>query len=53
MCALFAATHPERTNALVLLNTYACNRHSESAHWGLKPAEIEQFLGLVMPWGKL
>ena len=33
MSALFAATYPERTNALVLFGAFACRRRSEDYPW--------------------
>jgi pimeloyl-ACP methyl ester carboxylesterase/class 3 adenylate cyclase len=34
MCILFAASYPERTQSLVLCNSFACNRYSEDYPWG-------------------
>jgi pimeloyl-ACP methyl ester carboxylesterase len=52
MCALFAATYPERTAALVLLNTFASLRRDDACPWGF-PAESLQATGVWMEtrWG--
>jgi pimeloyl-ACP methyl ester carboxylesterase len=34
MCAVFAATYPERTHALMMFGSYASAMHSESYPWG-------------------
>jgi class 3 adenylate cyclase len=38
MCALFAATYPERTASLVLCNTFASAVRSEEIPWGVSDA---------------
>ena len=44
MCALFAATYPERTSALVLYGSYARGTPTEDYPWGLvDPAVAEDF----------
>jgi pimeloyl-ACP methyl ester carboxylesterase len=42
MSAYFAATWPERTGALVLLNSYAALRRSDEISWGASDQEIEE-----------
>jgi class 3 adenylate cyclase/alpha-beta hydrolase superfamily lysophospholipase len=50
---LFAALHPERTSALVLVNTIAFFRYDEEHPWGPKDDFIEFWLGLVeSEWGR-
>ena len=52
MCAYFAATCPERTAALVLLNTYAAVRRSDEIPWGMPEATIEAFIrSIEQDWG--
>ncbi len=50
---LFAATHPERTTALILLNSYARLAWSEDYPWGIKPDDAEGLLQMIEAgWGK-
>ncbi len=53
MAALFAATHPERTGALVLLGTFARTMWAEDYDWAWKPEDraehVSQSLGR---WGE-
>jgi len=52
MCALFAATYPERTTALVMYGAYAKRIWSPDYPWAPTPAERQQFLDLVeRTWG--
>jgi len=52
MCALFAATYPERTRGLVLCNTFAANRYSEAYPWALDDEQAAQFVaGVEARWG--
>jgi class 3 adenylate cyclase len=44
MCALFAATYPERTTALVLYGGYARRLRSDDYPWGSSPEEHQAFL---------
>jgi pimeloyl-ACP methyl ester carboxylesterase/class 3 adenylate cyclase len=44
MCALFAATYPERTAGLILCNTFPCTLFSDDYPWA--PTE-EQWTGLL------
>jgi pimeloyl-ACP methyl ester carboxylesterase len=41
MCALFAATYPERTSALIMIGSYARLKPSADYPWG-RPAESQQ-----------
>jgi class 3 adenylate cyclase/pimeloyl-ACP methyl ester carboxylesterase len=47
MCALFAATFPERTRALVLYGSFATWRKTSDHPWGLTPETIEAFLTTI------
>jgi pimeloyl-ACP methyl ester carboxylesterase len=52
MCALFAATYPERTDALVMIGSYACSRWSEDQPWARRPEAIEAMLREISKnWG--
>lgn len=44
MAMLFAATYPERTSALVLVNTYARLARAEGYPWGVPPDRLETAL---------
>jgi class 3 adenylate cyclase len=50
---LFAATNPERTASLVLLNSYARLAWSEDYPWGIRAADAEGLLDAIQQgWGK-
>ena len=50
---LFAATHPDRTAALILVNSYARLAWSEDYPWGIRPGDAEGLLRVVEEgWGK-
>lgn len=52
MCALFAASHPERTQALVMIGSYARRLRSDDYPWGLTEAQCEQFCSEIQrTWG--
>jgi class 3 adenylate cyclase len=51
MAALFAATHPERTNALVLYEAMARMSWAEDYPWALRREEREARLREAMNWG--
>jgi pimeloyl-ACP methyl ester carboxylesterase len=52
MCALFAATYPERTSALVMYGTYARRSPAPDYPWGRTPAEQDAFLREIADgWG--
>lgn len=44
MAMLFAATYPERTSALVLVNTYARFSRTQDYPWGVPPERLEAAL---------
>jgi class 3 adenylate cyclase len=53
MAALFAATHPERTGALVLLGTYARSMWAEDYDWAWKPEERAEHMRQTLGrWGE-
>lgn len=50
---LFAATFPERTGALILLNSYARLAWAPDYPWGIRPEDAERLLQAVEDgWGK-
>jgi class 3 adenylate cyclase len=52
-CAMFAATYPERTRALVLVNTPARAVRAENYPYGLEPdAWREQLRDIRLRWGE-
>lgn len=52
MSALFAATHPERTIALVMMGSYARRLRCEDYPWGPDEAGRDAFLDLIRrEWG--
>jgi pimeloyl-ACP methyl ester carboxylesterase len=56
MCALFAATYPERTSALVMHGSYARRMRAPDYPIGLNPADVERSVETVRrewggPWG--
>lgn len=52
MCALFAATYPERTQALVMNGSYARKRFAEDYPIGASDEEIQEFFDLLpREWG--
>jgi pimeloyl-ACP methyl ester carboxylesterase/DNA-binding CsgD family transcriptional regulator len=44
MCALFAATYPERTSALIMVGTYPRRLWAPDYPWGETPEEREHFI---------
>jgi class 3 adenylate cyclase len=53
MCALFAATHPERTSALVLYGTYAKATRSPDYPWAPTPEHHRRVLDTYdRKWGR-
>lgn len=53
LCTLFAATHPERTQALVLYGTSASGKWSPDYPWQWKPDEWESFMDeMASGWGR-
>jgi class 3 adenylate cyclase/pimeloyl-ACP methyl ester carboxylesterase len=52
VAALYAATHPERTRALILVNSFAALSRSEDYEAGMTPAEHERLVGgIERAWG--
>ena len=52
LCALFAATHPERTGALALLNVAASGSVSDDYEWQWTDEEWDLYLAeLAVSWG--
>jgi pimeloyl-ACP methyl ester carboxylesterase/DNA-binding winged helix-turn-helix (wHTH) protein len=52
MCALFAATYPERTIALVMMGSYARRLRGEAYPWGPTEAQRDLFLEEIRNhWG--
>ncbi len=52
MCALFAATYPERTRALILYGTYASRIRSSDYPWAPTVEERQKFFDLIKEgWG--
>jgi class 3 adenylate cyclase len=52
MCALFAASHPERTQALVTINSYARLARAPDYLWGLPPKAQQSVLTMIeTAWG--
>jgi pimeloyl-ACP methyl ester carboxylesterase len=50
---LFAATHPQRVSALILLNSYACLGWRPDYPWGIRPEDAERLLRAIEEgWGK-
>ncbi len=53
MCSLFAATYPERTDALVLYGTMAKGMRGADYPWGVDDDQAIRFLeGIERGWGK-
>lgn len=53
MCSLFAATHPERTAALVMVGSYAKRVRGDDYPWGISPEDRDTFFELILSdWGK-
>ena len=52
MCSLFAATYPDRTEALVMIGTYARRTRAEDYPWGPTPEAREAFCDEILAqWG--
>ena len=52
LCALFAATYPERTRALIMVGSYARAMRSDETPWGRTPEQLEEYLkALQAGWG--
>ena len=52
LCSLFAATYPDKTEALVMIGSYARRLRDVDYPWGPTPAERDAFCrSLVAEWG--
>jgi pimeloyl-ACP methyl ester carboxylesterase/DNA-binding winged helix-turn-helix (wHTH) protein len=52
LCSLFAATYPEKTEALIMIGSYARRMQAPDYPWGRTPEERERFCAtLVEQWG--
>jgi pimeloyl-ACP methyl ester carboxylesterase/DNA-binding winged helix-turn-helix (wHTH) protein len=52
LCSLFAATYPERTEALVMIGSYARRMLAPDYPWGRTPEERERFCAMIVEqWG--
>ncbi|MEO8378595.1 MAG: alpha/beta fold hydrolase [Acidobacteriota bacterium] len=52
LCALFAATHPDRTSALVMIGTYAKRIRDDDYPWAPTAAQRQDFFALMQAeWG--
>jgi pimeloyl-ACP methyl ester carboxylesterase len=52
LCAVFAATHPEQTAALVMIGSYARREWAADYPWGPTAEERERFLRTIIDeWG--
>ncbi len=52
MCALFAATYPERTRGLVMIGSYARRLRGDGYPWGSTPEAREHFCDdILRQWG--
>jgi pimeloyl-ACP methyl ester carboxylesterase len=52
MCALFAATYPERTSALIMVGSYARRIWAPDYPWGTPKEAWDRFVdGVVRDWG--
>jgi class 3 adenylate cyclase len=51
MALMFAASHPERTSAIVLYGTWARLGRAPDYPEGVDPAQLEGLVGLVDRWG--
>ncbi len=52
LCSLFAATYPEKTEALVMIGSYARRLVAPDYPWGVSPEERDQFCRTILDeWG--
>jgi pimeloyl-ACP methyl ester carboxylesterase len=52
LCSLFAATHPEKTEALIMIGSYARRLRDEGYPWGPTRDERDRFCArLLEEWG--
>ena len=52
LCSLFAATYPEKTDALVMIGSYARRMRDRDYPWGTTPEERDRFCQTILDdWG--
>jgi len=52
LCSLFAATYPEKTDALVMIGSYARRMRDRDYPWGTTPEERDRFCQTIIDeWG--
>lgn len=52
MCSLFAATYPDKTEALIMIGSYARRLRDDDYPWGPTPAERDAFCNTLLDeWG--
>jgi pimeloyl-ACP methyl ester carboxylesterase len=52
LCSLFAATYPEKTDALVMIGSYARRMRDADYPWGTTPEERDRFCQTIIDeWG--
>ena len=52
LCSLFAATYPEKTEALVMIGSYARRMRDADYPWGTTPDERDRFCQTIIDeWG--
>ena len=52
LCSLFAATYPEKTDALVMIGSYARRMRDHNYPWGTTPDERDRFCQTIIDeWG--
>ena len=52
LCSLFAATYPEKTDALVMIGSYARRMRDADYPWGTTPDERDRFCQTIIDeWG--
>jgi len=52
LCSLFAATYPEKTEALVMIGSYARRLRDDDYPWGPSPEERDRFCQTIIDqWG--
>ena len=53
IASLFAATHPDRTEALVLVNTFPCSLATPEVPWGAQEEDVAHILEAIdTRWGQ-
>ncbi|HEX8027490.1 MAG TPA: alpha/beta fold hydrolase [Vicinamibacterales bacterium] len=52
LCSLFAATYPEKTDALIMIGSYARRLRDDDYPWGPTPEERDRFCqAIIDDWG--